>query len=289
LLRRLREHDIVQFEFPTAVGWRRWFPGNPAFVYDAHNVEIDYHRDRVAGPLRGFVIKRVASLEAAAVGESDLVIACTEADSLRLTELYRPRAIEVVPNGVGEAMDPAKRRGLRSAARARLGLAEDERVLLFLGGRATHNTMALDTLEKTVLPELPGKTTLLVAGRCAKPGESRQGQQRVVRLGFVDDLMSVLAAADVALNPVNLGSGSSVKMADYLAAGLPVVSTPIGARGFEEHLQTVRVAAIADFPEAVQAVLRDEARASGAFDTHDLTVDALGRRLLAAYGSIIRA
>ena len=34
-----------------------------------------------------------------------------------------------------------------------------------------------------------------------------------------------------ALNPVTYGSGTNVKMLDYFAAGLPVVSTEAGARG----------------------------------------------------------
>jgi glycosyltransferase involved in cell wall biosynthesis len=42
---------------------------------------------------------------------------------------------------------------------------------------------------------------------------------------------SVLAVADVALNPVTTGSGTNLKMLEYFAAGTPVVSTAFGARG----------------------------------------------------------
>jgi len=43
----------------------------------------------------------------------------------------------------------------------------------------------------------------------------------------------VLSCAQVALNPVQSGSGSNLKMAEYAAAGLPIVSTPFGCRGLE--------------------------------------------------------
>ena len=38
----------------------------------------------------------------------------------------------------------------------------------------------------------------------------------------------------LALNPVTEGSGRNLKMIDYLAHGLPILSTPIGIRGFED-------------------------------------------------------
>ena len=37
--------------------------------------------------------------------------------------------------------------------------------------------------------------------------------------------------ADVVLNPVETGSGTSLKLIDPLSLGIPIVSTPRGARG----------------------------------------------------------
>jgi glycosyltransferase involved in cell wall biosynthesis len=43
----------------------------------------------------------------------------------------------------------------------------------------------------------------------------------------------LLGAADVALNPMRIGSGTNLKLLEYLAWAIPVVSTPFGARGIE--------------------------------------------------------
>jgi glycosyltransferase involved in cell wall biosynthesis len=253
-------------------------------VYSAHNVEVDYARERLTSPLRGAVLRRVASLEAAAVNQSDLVVACTEADARRFEDLYAPEVVEVVPNGFGEKVDEGQGERLREGARRRFGIGANERVLLFLGGRAAHNVAALAALEEVVLPGLRRPATLLVAGRCAQPGSRRDGHVRVVRLGFVDDLNSVLAAADIALNPVSMGSGSSVKLADYLAAGLPVISTPVGMRGFERHRDGIQIAELAGFAEAIDAAAHDAAAPSRS--PQDLSIEAVGRRLLEAYERI---
>src|SRR5581483_12236830 len=42
---------------------------------------------------------------------------------------------------------------------------------------------------------------------------------------------AVLGVADVAVNLVSTGSGTNLKMLDYFAAGVPVISTAFGARG----------------------------------------------------------
>jgi glycosyltransferase involved in cell wall biosynthesis len=48
-----------------------------------------------------------------------------------------------------------------------------------------------------------------------------------------DEKTVLMRAADIALNPMITGGGSNLKMLDYAAAGLPILSTPFGARGFE--------------------------------------------------------
>jgi glycosyltransferase involved in cell wall biosynthesis len=60
----------------------------------------------------------------------------------------------------------------------------------------------------------------------------------VVAHGRIDDAAkaAVFAQATLALNPMRGGSGSNLKIVDYAAAGLPVVTTPFGARGFSDDL-----------------------------------------------------
>ncbi len=65
-----------------------------------------------------------------------------------------------------------------------------------------------------------------------------------------DQKRLVLAAADLALNPMFSGSGTNIKMLEYMAAGLPIISTPVGARGLRvtvpEPFLTAQPAAMAD-------------------------------------------
>ena len=79
-------------------------------------------------------------------------------------------------------------------------------------------------------------------------------------LGVIDEglKLTLLSVASVALNPMTTGSGTNLKMLDYLAAGVPVVSTAVGVRGLEldpdHHL---RVAPAGRFAAAISDVVAE--------------------------------
>jgi glycosyltransferase involved in cell wall biosynthesis len=83
-------------------------------------------------------------------------------------------------------------------------------------------------------------------------------------VGIVSDrrLRTLLRAAQVAFNPMTEGSGTNVKMLDYLASGLPIVTTQIGARGLDvvdgEH---VVVAPLLSMVDAATELAADPATA----------------------------
>ena len=135
----------------------------------------------------------------------------------------------------------------------------------------------MDFLVRQILPRLGSDARLLILGRCAPRPLLHP---RMHRAGFVPDLRPYLAAADVAVNPVGYGTGVNVKLAEYLAAGLPVVSTTVGVRGFAGPTEGIRVVARQDFARALTGDLPSAVpRAALA----PLSWDSLGRRLLARY------
>src|SRR5207253_6640709 len=63
------------------------------------------------------------------------------------------------------------------------------------------------------------------------------------------------------LNPMFGGSGTNVKMLDYMAAQLPVVTTPIGARGIERASEIFMLAGPPEFHQCLREVLESAERA----------------------------
>lgn len=80
----------------------------------------------------------------------------------------------------------------------------------------------------------------------------------LVSVTAVGDVATVYHGAAVAIAPVFHGSGSSIKVAEALVFGRPVVATPFGARGYDAAVDRgyVRVAETPDrFAEAVETWL----------------------------------
>lgn len=85
-----------------------------------------------------------------------------------------------------------------------------------------------------------------------------------VDAAFLD---AVLALADVAVNPMASGSGTNLKMLQYAAAGVPLISSEFGARGLGlvagEHYVRAEPEQLAEALEAAagepQAALRRRA------------------------------
>ena len=257
-LRQLGRYDVIQFEFCAHAAWMERLRGEAAIVYSAHNVEADFARFHSWPPLLKTIgLRRIASLERRSTEACDLVLACTAADAQRISDLYAPAAdIRVIPHGIDEDLRRFDRSGARSRARAAFGFAPGEKVMLFVGGRGRHNTEALRLLSSSVMPRLGAGFRLLVAGECG--GTGRGDREDLVAIGYREDLREAYAAADVAVNPVTRGSGASMKIASYLGAGLPIVTTRIGMRGYEQSSERFHVAEIDGFAEAVAACVASE-------------------------------
>ena len=203
-------------------------------VYDAQNCEGRLKAqlfDRSV-PADADVVDYVVACESALGARADLVIACSEEDRAAFVADYgwdRTR-IHVVPNGAFTSDVTAPGADERRAARASLGLPDDLVVAIFVGSDFAPNVEAAAFIAGPLAREDPA-IRFVIAGGCGdKLADVDANCWRTGTLSE-DAKRLWLAAADIALNPVVSGSGTNVKMFDYMAHGLPVLATPVGARG----------------------------------------------------------
>ena len=228
----------------------------PLRVYTSQNVEYDRFVEG-APPLlaRSRWAERLRALEGAAVGRADLTVVCTDEDAARMRELHGADAARVamVPNGFDETQLRAPTAAERERARAALGLGNDEYCAAFVGGDWGPNREALAWLLERVLPSLVGERfRLLVVGTVGRAIAGRR-EPWLITTGEAPELLPLLHAADAGLNPVRSGGGSNVKVPAYLAAGLAVVTTPFGLRGYAPLAPCCVVAEPDGFADALRS------------------------------------
>ncbi len=254
-------------------------------VGDLHNV---YSRllSRTAAdepwPIKRRYLEREAQLlaraESNAARRAHLLMTVSTDDQRHFSELGAPR-VAVVPNGVDCARYadlPAGRRGAP--------------VVMFLGAMSwAPNAAAAEFLARDVLPVLHATlpdVRLRIVGR--DPPSRIKGLADcpgVEVTGSVPDVRPYLRDASLLAVPLNAGGGTRLKILEAFAAGLPVVSTPIGCEGINatpgRHLV---VAELEAFAGALAGALRQADRlAEMAVAARELVEerydwDAIGRR-----------
>jgi glycosyltransferase involved in cell wall biosynthesis len=108
--------------------------------------------------------------------------------------------------------------------------------ILFLGSfRHGPNLVALDWFARQVLPEILAReprARVLAVGSDPPPKHAYAGYPEALEvLGYVEDIREPLARCAVFVCPILSGSGVRVKLLEAFSAGIPVVSTRVGAEG----------------------------------------------------------
>jgi GT2 family glycosyltransferase/glycosyltransferase involved in cell wall biosynthesis len=130
--------------------------------------------------------------------------------------------------------------------------------LLFLGSfRHLPNQEALRWFLRSVWPKLRAaepRIRLIVVGSDPPPPHAIPDDDAIELVGFVEDVREPLAHYAVFICPILSGSGVRVKLLEAFAAGIPVVSTRLGAEGLAA--KDGEICALADEPGAfAQAIL----------------------------------
>ncbi|HEX7132885.1 MAG TPA: glycosyltransferase family 4 protein [Iamia sp.] len=238
------------------------------FVYDAFNVEADLKGDVLPTTRAGRIVhEQVVTLEARVSAEAAAITACSKIDARALAVAgHRPTTdVTVVPNGTDTRAypgpDPERRRrqGERWLARYRSidpRARELEAIAVFVGSWHPPN---LDAAEQVIRAAPYAREVLFVLG--GRHGDAFDGRKLPPNVVFTGVMPSsakdaLLDAAHVAVNPVRLGSGTNLKIIEYLAAGIPVASSAFGVRGLD-IANGVHAVIGDDIPATVRAVLDD--------------------------------
>jgi glycosyltransferase involved in cell wall biosynthesis len=285
--------DVVQFLHTNMAQYHRYV-ADAATVVTALDIAFIAHRRRIS--LTKGIERLQARLEwlrmlrheAAAFARADHIITVSERDARIAASAARHDRVTAVPPGVDrEQLEPRPRRPERGR-------------VLYLGHMEHYpNLDGLLYLYREIWPHvrhaypaamltIAGGGTREELGRVAPETLARMERDSTVEIaGFVPDLASTIDTATAMAAPVRLGSGVRNKVIEAMAAGLPVVTTQLGAEGLAvTHGRQLLVADGAEsFAGELVRLLRDpglQERLSVAgrdLVAHDHDNDRLSRRL----------
>jgi len=241
----------------------------------------------------GFEYLRALRWELRTLERCDAVQVCTEDNKNYLTS-FRP--------SLAGRLQPGLRAGIDTTRYRVTGGPRRPDTMLFLGGfRHLPNQVAVDWFSHRVLPLVRDRrpqAALTVIGPDPPPPHAYADFGGALRFtGYVEDIREALERYAVFVCPVLNGSGVLVKLLEAFAAGIPVVSTRIGAEGLARwdgelcHLAddpetfAAKVVEVLEHPEQTQPMV-ERARAE-VVNNWDMAV--ITRRLVESYREVLRA
>lgn len=229
--------DTVQLESVHLLSYLdtiRQAPCRPAVIADWHNIESELmarYASKTGNWARRLVAKRTAHLlqnaEQRLLSGADLHTVVSERERQLLLNRLPGANIQVIPNGVDTAAFAPAQDGASRASR-RQGV-------LYVGSMDYHaNVDAVTWFVREIWPKVEKQfpdLTFTIVGRNPGPGVRALASRSVRVTGSVEDVRPYYAGALAVVVPLRVGSGTRLKILEAMAAGVPVISTTLGAEG----------------------------------------------------------
>jgi len=243
--------DVVILEHP----WQVHALSGQKFVYDAHNDEAKM-KAQISTPE---VVEITKVLQARAL-KANHVTYCSEADEIQTDS---PKTH--IPNGTH----------LPNITRVNGSKLKN---ILFVGSAHPPNVAAALMLAN--LGPALSDYEIIIAGQCSQYIQTTAENVRLLGHVGPEVLDYLFANTHAFLNLITAGSGTSLKVARALSYGLPVISSQLGARGYEGSCMIANNAA--EVLEALETLrnasnykLQSETARAGA---EAFSWDAIGKR-----------
>ncbi|MDR9499707.1 MAG: glycosyltransferase [Hydrogenovibrio sp.] len=237
----------------------------PTLIYDAHNIEWDLKTQMLqavtdhATTRHGQLLQQLFQTEAQLTQNAQHIWACSSQDRQRLLNLYHPTGkTSVVPNGTN--LDQPHVGQPRPALKHTL--SGYRQTAIFIGSLHHPNILSLKAI-LNMAPHSPD-TLFIVIGSVVKACQSTLNDpvpDNVWLVGEVSETEKTLLMnqCDLGLNPVTQGSGTNLKIFDYIKHRLLVLTTAMGNRGLIfENDKHLLIRSINDFPDTLNQLAHRE-------------------------------
>jgi polysaccharide biosynthesis protein PslH len=301
---RESQPDVIQIEGIELARYALDVPQAAArVVFDDHNCEYllqqrafetDIRRPRrLHAALYSFVqARRLRAFERNVIARADATLCVSDQDRRLLAALAPGRAPDVIYNGI----DVGSYDGVSNADG---GAATPAPLIVYTGKMDFRpNIDAALWFAREILPRVLARqpqARFVIVGQ--KPGprlDPLRAHPNIDITGAVDDIRPSIRAATVYVAPLLAGGGTRFKLLEAMAMRKAIVSTPLGAEGFDVNSgrEMALAAEPGAFADAVLALLDDPARraamgaAAHAFVSATYDWRAIVPRLEAVYARI---
>lgn len=230
-----------------------------SLIITEHNVESKLSLDINHNQIYYHVFK---AIECFYLHRCDYVVCVSNTDRMVLINEYAvpSEKLFVVPNAASVPLFGESDSMSLEKLKCKYCISADKQIILFVGTMEyTPNLNAVNMIESVICPYVCSRVSnaiFLIVGKGVRPKTTKS----IIFTGLVDDVAPYLRIADVAIAPLTEGSGTRLKILEYMAHGKPVVSTSKGSEGLDviDNKHIIIADDWEQFSESIVALLSDK-------------------------------
>jgi len=252
------QNSLFQIEGPYYLNLLKK-KGIKKYILNEHNVywelaEMPTH-DLKTDLYNKLTFNRNKIIEIKAIQNASHVLTCSEIDKQKLLSNVpeMSESVTVIPNCVNLSE-------YELSEKLSENVEGNIYFVLFIGLMSYFpNSDAVQLICTKIAPKLDDKIRFIIIGK--EPPTIRK-PKNVDFLGYVDDVKRYIRKSDICIAPLRYGSGTRLKILEYMALGKPVISTSKGAEGLE-YINSVNMIIednIDSFPERILELIEKKSK-----------------------------
>jgi UDP:flavonoid glycosyltransferase YjiC (YdhE family) len=191
-------------------------------IYSSHNAELSMAKQLT--PNNKQILENVEAMERLAINKSYAIIYCSKLDNEELKQTYNFSVpTHYIPNGAVVKKEINYRERFNS------------KDIIFVGSGHPPNRIAADRVVS--ISKLCPEYNFIIIGGCGDSISKNNLPENIKILGHVDEdvLDQYFKKSFAFINPMSSGSGTHLKMMKAMSYGIPIITSSIGARGYEKQ------------------------------------------------------
>lgn len=232
----LENAKAIILEHPYFVNLIKALEPKIPIIYHAHNVEYIQKKPILNSKL----LEDVKNGEQIACNISEQIWVSSEYEKNQFVEIYGipEKKICILQHGINLLSAPFIERKSHKEIKSKLKELKDKTTFVFTGSWHPPNLESLEFIISE-LSIINKDYEFFIVGNVTdyyfKEHPKTTIPENVTMYGQVSDSekIGIYELCDLAINPMFSGAGTNIKMLEYMAVGLPIISTGFGARGLK--------------------------------------------------------
>jgi glycosyltransferase involved in cell wall biosynthesis len=230
------------------VAYKRSIP----LILTKHDIEADMISSHFSTKnfLKKFILRKIFESELTATHRVDFVVCPSFENAEKLIKYgVEKEKVAVIPHGCSRITEKGSE-----------PITDIKPIAIFVGSVHPPNVRAAEIICEEIAPRVP-EVDFVIIGTVRNSLNLFKNPKNVFFTGFVSDetLETYYNIAYLAILPVVGGSGMKVKTLEFLSAGIPLITTSVGAQGYLlRHLENAIIEDnISKFEMWIKRLLKD--------------------------------